>query len=79
MLELSQPLFDLRGFLLRAGLLRQLPEGDQVLGPGDQLLQGLELAPAACDINLELLRRPRILPEIGRGCPLLQLLQLRLA
>jgi len=77
--HLRQPGLYLRRLLLRVGLLGQLGEGDQVVGLGDQLLEGLDLAPAARDINLELLRRPRILPEIGRGCPLLQLLQLRLA
>jgi hypothetical protein len=79
LLELVEAALDLRRFLLRGGLLGQLSEGDEVLGLRQNLLERREIAPAAGDVGLELLRRPRVLPQIGRGRPLLEFLQLRLA
>jgi hypothetical protein len=58
-------------------LLRQLGQKRQVLDLPEQLLDGVEVAPAAADIALKGRGRCPILPDVGGGGPLFQLLQFR--
>jgi hypothetical protein len=77
--ELGQRGLDLGRLRLRALLLDQLRQGDQVTGLTQQRLDWLQLSPATRDVDQQLLRGLRVAPDVRRGRALLLLLQLRLA
>jgi hypothetical protein len=60
-------------------LLGKLGQRGEVLGLGQQLPERLDLALPAGDLGVQLLRRLGIIPEVGSGGALFQLLQLGLA